>query len=402
LEIVPTPSGEASARTSDGKLLHSSRAPREEATRLAAAAIAPGDDIVVILGFGLGYSAEACFDAGLERVLVLESSAASLRAALEIRELDRLVSREGLAFIVGGDPEAAISALELSGAVRAALIRTKLRVDAEPAWYGRAAAAVERWNAKGAVNEATLRRFGKLWVRNLSRNLELSATESGVDELLGVAAGIPALVLAAGPSLDLCLPRLRELARKAVLVCVDTALRSVLGAGVQPDIVVLVDPQYWNWRHVAGLDSPRSILVSESAAWPAAFRKPWRRIYLGGSLFPLGRMIESIAGSKGSLGAGGSVATSAWDLARLMGCSPIWMAGLDLGFPAGGTHARASFFEQRALASGHRLNPAETAQAGALQGSGGFDGPAAGGGTIRTDKRMALYAWWFESRLARP
>jgi len=78
------------------------------------------------------------------------------------------------------------------------------------------------------------------------------------------------------------------------------------------------------------------------------------------------------------------------------------MAGLDLSFPGGQTHARASLFEQRALDTGHRLEPASSAQAAALVGPLSFEAPSAQGGRVRTDQRMTLYAWWFESRLARP
>jgi hypothetical protein len=78
------------------------------------------------------------------------------------------------------------------------------------------------------------------------------------------------------------------------------------------------------------------------------------------------------------------------------------MAGLDLSYPGGRTHAEASLFEQRALAAGHRLAPAARAQASALVGGQSFEAPSAEGGKVRTDQRMSLYAWWFESRLARP
>lgn len=418
-ELVTAASGEASARLPGGAWLHSSRDPRSEARRLAAAALdhkagARAADTAVLLGFGLGYLAEACLERGTERVIACESGPGAMKAAFRARDLTALLVDERLGFVVGGEPESLITALELAGGSAAALFELGAVTAAEPDWFGIARKSAERWNAKGAINESTLRRFGRLWVRNLARNLDASASATGVGRLEGLFAGgaaasqgagappIPAILLAAGPSLDQVLPRIKEIARRALVVCVDTALRSLLRFGLEPDFLVVVDPQYWNWRHLAGLSSPSSFLVSESAAWPAVFRMPRRGAFLGGSLFPLGRRLEAFAGSKGQLGAGGSVATSAWDLCRLMGCSPVWTAGLDLGFPEGQTHARASLFEQRALASSSRLAPAASAQAAALVGEGSFEAPSAEGGRVRSDRRMALYAWWFESRLARP
>jgi hypothetical protein len=395
-------SGETSARTASGAWLHSSRDPRAEARRLAAASLGPGVDAALVLGLGLGYGAEACLEAGADAVIVCEAEAASLKAAFCLRDLSALIADERLGLVVGGDPEAVITALELSRANRACILEIKAATAAYPEWFERARLAAGRWNAKGTVNENTLRRFGRLWVRNLARNLDRAASSPGVERLEGLFAGMPALVLAAGPSLDLMLPRARELSRRALVVCVDTALRSLLRFGLEPDFLVVVDPQYWNWRHLAGLESAGSFLVSEAAAWPAVFRATHRGAFLGGSLFPLGRRIESFSGEKGRLGAGGSVATSAWDLCRIMGCAPVWMAGLDLSYPDGRTHAAASLFEQRALAAGNRLSPAASAQAAALVGGQSYEAPAADGGRVRTDQRMSLYAWWFESRFARP
>ena len=432
LAIAQAASGEPSARSPGGTWLHSSRDPRSEARRIAEAARRSGEDTAVLLGFGLGYLAEALLgyealaaeggvalrdnqalvpggpSRAFERVLACEADPGALRAALEARDLRVLLSDEALGFVVGGECEALVTALELSGGEKAAILELKAAEESDPAWFEGARQAAERWNAKGAVNANTLRRFGRLWVRNLSRNLAPAASAAGIERLEGLFAGdaeaspIPALVLAAGPSLDLALPYARELSRRALLVCVDTALRSLLRIGLEPDFLVLVDPQYWNWRHVAGLSAPGSFLVSEVAAWPALFRSRFRGSFLGGTLFPLGRRVEAFIGRRGMLGAGGSVATSAWDLCRIMGCSPVWMAGLDLGFPEGRTHARASLFEQRSLCEASRLAPASSSQASALVGGTSFEALAMDGGRLRTDQRMSLYAWWFESRFVRP
>jgi hypothetical protein len=400
-EIMDTASGLPSARLPGGSWLHSSRAPREEARRIAEAGLAVGSDIAILLGFGLGYLAEACLETGVARVLVCEAEPSLLNDALGARDMATILADERLGFLVGGEPESLISALESTGGQRASILELGAAKALSPDWYSRAAKAAERWIAKSSINENTQRKFGRLWVRNLAKNLDLVSRTAGFECLERSMEGLPALVLAAGPSLDLVLPWIVELRDKTVLVCVDTALRSILRENIQPDFLVVVDPQYWNWRHIAGLAAPDSILISESAAWPAVFRTPCRKILLGGSLFPLGARLESFAGRKSALGAGGSVATSAWDLARQMGCESIWIAGLDLGYPCGSTHARASLFEQRALVEGQCLKPAETAKAGALLNGHPHLAPATGGGEVLTDRRMALYAWWFESRLAR-
>ncbi|WP_439647446.1 motility associated factor glycosyltransferase family protein [Brucepastera parasyntrophica] len=222
----------------------------------------------------------------------------------------------------------------------------------------------------------------------------------GIHHFSSLFPDTPVLVLAAGPSLDYILPFLPEISKRCVIIAVDTALRACLKSGINPDFIILVDPQYWNWRHLAGLSSPGSILITESAAWPAVFRFQCRRIYLCSSLFPLGKFIESRIGKKGELGAGGSVATSAWDFARFLGAKTIYMAGLDLGYPEKKTHFRGSTFEEQTHTVSGRTTPAETASIRTLYSAGPYEVPDYTGGTVLTDKRLMLYSWWFENRLA--
>jgi hypothetical protein len=76
------------------------------------------------------------------------------------------------------------------------------------------------------------------------------------------------------------------------------------------------------------------------------------------------------------------------------------MAGLDLGFPRKQTHFTGSIFEDRAHTASNRLSPAETAGYQALYGAGPYPVSDYLGGTVLTDRRLILYAWWFESKIA--
>ncbi|HET7838118.1 MAG TPA: hypothetical protein VFL04_00060, partial [Rectinemataceae bacterium] len=125
LETEATLSGEPTARPAGGAWLHSTRSPRDEAKRLAAACLSAGEDCALLLGFGLGYQAEACLEAGATMVIVVEAEPGMLKAALCARELGVLLADERLGFIVGGEPEAVIGALELSGARKAGILALK-------------------------------------------------------------------------------------------------------------------------------------------------------------------------------------------------------------------------------------------------------------------------------------
>ena len=93
------------------------------------------------------------------------------------------------------------------------------------------------------------------------------------------------------------------------------------------------------------------------------------------------------------------MATAAWDLARHLGARPIYMAGLDLGYPAMRTHCRGVFTEDLWLAACHRTGPQETSSFRYLHEIGLFPVRSSGGAATHTDRRMLLYKWWFENQL---
>jgi hypothetical protein len=421
-EAEEDPSGEtlrvSAAQSGDptlvlqGVYVHSPRDPVREARRLAEFALgdAGGEGPLVIMGFGLGYAAEAAAAAAPDRpVLVVERRPALLKTALEIRDLSAFLTKRAALFVVGDAPQAVVSALRLleerpgaPGDGTFTLVRNRALTDLDRDWYAAVEQRIQAWSSREAVNIATLRRFGQRWVRNLAANREAIRDLPGVSELFARLAPLPfpVLLVAAGPSLDSAAPLLPELARRALVVAVDTSQRLLAERGVEPDFTVAVDPQYWNARHLDRAPAANTSLVTESAVWPSALRRPFARSFLCASLFPLGRFLEERIGPKGSLGAGGSVATTAWDFARslLPEGGDIWIAGLDLSFPGLKTHFRGALFEARSLSESRRFLPAETLSVRALREGLPFRAPSASGGQVLTDRRLSLYASWFENQ----
>lgn len=398
LEPVRARNGEVTARAG-ARWLHSSYDPSQEARRLADEAISGGAELVVLLGLGLGYAARAVLDSG-GTVAAIEVDPAWLSALFHLVDMTGLLSDQRFSLVLCPGGEGLASFLQTANPRSVAVIENKTTLATHVEAAVRLHEQLDRFVSKDAINEATLRRFGRLWVRNIARNIRQTAGLPGVSSLAAAFDGMPALVLAAGPSLDDALPFLPDLAARMLVICVDTALRSVLRAGIEPDFLVVVDPQYWNARHLDRCDLRRSVLVVETAVWPSVLRIQSRRTVVCSSIYPLGGYIErSLEQAKGALGAGGSVATTAWDFARTLGCRPIYMAGLDLSFPAGKTHARASLFEQRSLAAGSRLHPAATDVFLAMRGGQPHQARSNDGGMVTSDKRLSLYSWWFSSRI---
>ena len=384
-----------------GVYLHSRHSPPREAARLIEASGQGPSAYWIFLGFGLGYLPEECSrlypDANM---IIVEPDLPLFLGALSIRDLTKLLSSKRVTLVLAGAPGVPASLLQEAGSGSVRIVTLRSTYPAEREYYEQVMSALSSYLSRRQINRNTLARFGRLWIRNLSANLYRAASAPGIVHWRGTMAGIPAIVLAAGPSLDRVLPILEDIRRRAVVICVDTSLKGCLRAGVTPDFTVVVDPQYWNTRHLDRCEAPGTILVSESSTHPRTFRLLEGETFFCSSLFPLGEYIESRLGEYGKIGAGGSVSTTAWDFARYLGCRPIYCAGLDLGFPSMATHFKGSTFEERTLSFSDRFSPQELYSFKALHDAGPYPVPNNCGSVTYTDQRLIVYKGWFEGQIS--
>jgi hypothetical protein len=396
-----------------GLYVHSPRDPEREGRRLAEAFLAENNrqNTVVILGFGLGYTAQAFTEIVPKKpVVIVEKNPALLRKAFELRNLESLLSGADIAFVLSGEGVyQALSYFHRDERKRHApyILHNRTLTGIDEQWYSAVENRIKAWVMQDDVNNATLNKFGKRWIRNIMQNMKAIRDLPGISALSGLAQqpgmpDLPVFLAAAGPGLDSIAVLLPEIRKRCIIIAVDTSLRFFSENNVDPDFVLVVDPQFHNSRHLDRCAYANTRLIAESAVYPPVLRLPFRSINLCGSLFPMGKFIEERVDTKGPLGTGGSVATSAWDFSRMLGARQIWIAGLDLAFPGLKTHYHGAYFEQKALAECKRLHPAETWLLHNLRSGIPFkapsftDGTSHLGGQVLTDRRLSLYASWFE------
>lgn len=402
--LIPARSGDLTGRCG-GKFLHSRFDPAREAHKLIDAHLRQADgkrksrNPMLFEGFGLGYHVEAYLDRESDHsVLVLEPSAQRFITALTSRSMDRLLLDERLCFLIACEP----GALEqLFPYPTDPIYNYRLRplYEADPDSFIPFDEMLKSILQRREVNEATLERFANRWTSNLFRNRMSIADADPITDLHNACTGLPVLLVAAGPSLDDLFSRIPDIHHKFVVIAVDTAARALRLHRIQADFMMVVDPQYWNCRHLDNAETDQIILVSESSTHPAILRKSWRRIYFSSSMFPLGMRFEEDFEGKMKLDAGGSVSTTAFSLARFLGAREIFCIGLDLGYPGNRTHYRGSFFEERSHAISQRLSPFEGLHHKMIHSAGAVTIPAYSGSPLASDSRLAVYRDWFSSRV---
>ena len=399
LIITMSKSGLPSA-TLDGKFIHSNREPVREAERLIKSEVPDNASACIVEGFGLGYYVDAILTLKPHvPIIILEPSAERFLKALEARNLKNIITSPMTSFLIGNSSESIRHLLPglPKGSIQIFKHRALYELDTD--YFKEVNTLIQHFISRRDVNSATLKKFGKLWVRNLISNLDYLPDAGDVGDLSGLFNNFPVLLLAAGPSLDKILPHLDNLKKRFIIVAVDTSASVLVEAGHIPDFTVVVDPQYWNTRHLDRLDLRKTILISESSTHPGIFRKNHSKMFFGGSLFPLGVFMEKYGGSKKRLAAGGSVATTAWDFCRIISTGHLFCGGLDLGFPDNKTHFHGSFFEEKVHMETSKLAPPENFAYSYINSGTPLLKSNNNGSKTLTDQRLSIYIQWFEEQI---
>jgi hypothetical protein len=178
-------------------------------------------------------------------------------------------------------------------------------------------------------------RNARITCQNMAFNLSAYVGGPGVEALQGRAAGYPAILVAAGPSLARNIDQLAGLRDRAVIIAVQTVLKTLLVRGIYPHFVTSLDYHEISAQFFHGVeDFGDTVLVAEpKVTWHVidAFRGPAHVLH---NVF-LDDLLRDAAPGRGKLRAGSTVAHLSFYLAEHLGCDPIILVGQDLSFSDG-------------------------------------------------------------------
>ncbi|HUX37776.1 MAG TPA: 6-hydroxymethylpterin diphosphokinase MptE-like protein, partial [Rectinemataceae bacterium] len=355
-----------------GRLLYPERGPSRFAVRVALASLdearksGPARLFLVAspcLWYGVAELLSGLPEDGA--VLCIETDPA-LAAIAETRIPPSIRDDPRLRFVPGRDSLAWIEAAADLGRFRR-VQALRLSGGFDPGELGRIAALLDEAFSAWWKNRASLAAMGRLWVRNIFRNLA-RMDEIGprpLETLMG-----PTLVCGAGPSLEDAIPFIRANRASLNVVAADTAVGSLAEGGVLPDLVVCLEAQIWNLRDFIGMEracgekpldaSPSFTLLADLSSHPSSFRIPGASNSLSCVGITDGPFIDRLRSAGLRLLAApplGSVGVHALHVARRLSTGPLFVAGLDFSFVAGKTHARGTSAALSDLLSASRLLP---------------------------------------------
>ena len=189
--------------------------------------------------------------------------------------------------------------------------------------------------------------FSSVKVQNVIRNARYVVDGYRTLDFCGpIPKDVPAIIVAAGPSLNKNIEELKRAKGRAFIIAVDTAIKPLLNVGIKPDMFAVVDAL--KPVELVNIEGAEDIPLLTSAVASCAvldYHKGKKVFFAEGE--PLIDIMLSTHGIEfASIPCGGSVATTAFAFAYMIGIETIILVGQDLALTGNQTHATGTFSDE--------------------------------------------------------
>lgn len=353
--------------------LHSSVNPEREA-RLLADSLKQAEDYMVF-GMELGYHVLELLNRHQSaRVHVFESNIYLLHMAFTYIDWTTYIANGRMRVVYNDDLKQLVS--ELSG-------RFAEMKNAELLVHYPAIKMIEDVQTRQLLEDffvttSSMREQGSLLDSNFEVISKLNLPECG--ELKDIFKDKAVVIVGAGPSVDSQLDRLRKYRDKITVFATGHIIRRLVNEGIIPDAVIITDPQPLMYKQIDGVNLKGIPMILLSTASSSVID------YYNGSIYVAYQSGYELAEIKAKeIGAtlfetGGSVTTTALDIALRFGARKIIFVGVDLAYTGGYSHASG---EGRRIENTDGLRQVRSNT----------------GGMVYTSKNLDIYRKWIERRL---
>jgi hypothetical protein len=253
--------------------------------------------------------------------------------------------------------------------------------------------------------------FEENWIKHIFKNVRHVYSSTPVSSLFGKFKNIPGVIVSAGPSLKKNASQLNNIRDKALIVCVDTALKVLQKYNVVPHLVMTLDSQKYSLKHFLGLKDYKAILLADIVSYPRLVE-----LYEGKKIFsttskyysdknsnpkrettPVWDWVEQFTGPIGDIQSGGSVATSVFDLLLNLGCNQIILVGQDLAYTGREIHCTGTYHNDEWLPKTSRVFNLETINQNVIRKRKiKYVEAYNGNGKVISDFVFDIYKYWFK------
>jgi hypothetical protein len=330
-------------------LLHSKYDPIAEAEKLVQSVEKTRDSLIVVFGIGLGYHLFALKDKISKdtRVLVVEHNLDILKCALTHIDLSPIFDTNQFLLIFGDKRQADELILYQAGYNFYNLVQS-MKVVALPNYYvygqenKQIMQSISRRLSSSLTAQGNSLEDVFVGFRNNCYNVDAIMKTNSIKEIVGKYQNVPAIIVAAGPSLDKNIHHLKEAYGKSLIIACDASMRACEKQGVQPDAVASIErdePTYTYYYE--GREFPKDVvLVGPGLLWPKIYEEyPGKTIMMTKTGDGIEEWWRSHFDNFEFVNQGYSSATVAFAVAKEAGCNPIILIGQDLAYSGGKKHS---------------------------------------------------------------
>jgi len=186
---------------------------------------------------------------------------------------------------------------------------------------------------------ATLNSHGKTFRNNNLHNIKHVVVHPHINVLRDIFKDRPAVLVAAGPSLDKNLHELKNKDRNVVIICVATALKKLLKEGIKPHFITTIDASEASQKYLKNLPIDDIPLVADMECYSKIIEEYKGPVFLWPPEKPINFWLQSKIKNFKTERKGATVSHLSFFLGEVLGCNHLIMIGHDLAYSGKKGHA---------------------------------------------------------------
>lgn len=263
------------------------------------------------------------------------------------------------------------------------------------------ASEVKKYISDKIVESHTIKQNTSTWQKNMLCNIKHIFNSYDAIKLFSAFNNKPVIIVSAGPSLDKNVHLLKGIEDKVLIICVYTALRVLYKHGIKPHFVMAIDGNQPLYNDCYD-DIP--ILYMPMISSDFLNNYSGKKIFMGSGMSLVTNLIfKDYLNPNLFIATGGSVACSATDLAVNLGANPIIFIGQDLSFTGETTHAKGTYTDESDenrfdISNGHLYD--KMAESNKMINSRKYETTDIYGNKVYTDDMFSYFKNWFEAYMS--
>ena len=309
-------------------------------------------DLLIVIGCGLGYSLIKLKEEiqKYKQIVIIDILYNIQNEIIKNPHTSFLIKEENVRFITGFDLDEIHGTLsqiiDLDALKGIQSIEHPQSLRFMPEYYDSIKSVIKNIIDKKAGNQATIRAFGNIFIRNAINNISNLKNCRHVSSFINRFKERKTVIVSSAPSLEEHIESLRLYQDRLYIIAVDSALSVLRCFDIRPDFVVSIDPQGRIGEHFLGHEPVDSAHIFSVVSPPELVKRYNGFISLNSH--PVSQIIAEMLQENSSIdSATGSVAGDALNFALICGFEHIAMIGFDFSFSNNIIYAKNTAYQNR-------------------------------------------------------